>query len=104
MFPTKSSVLGTDLGNAIARNDYRTLIGLPMGAALIVYLSSGKYSVSFRIFYITYDHEKTFFGYHDDLGPCLDAARLQNWATESRGTDARTAATTRRSEGSGQFF
>jgi hypothetical protein len=36
-----ANLLG-DLGNAIARNDYRTLIGLPIGAALIVYLSSGK--------------------------------------------------------------
>jgi hypothetical protein len=42
-----ANLLG-DLGNAIARNDYRTLIGLPIGAALIVYLSSRKVRCVFQ--------------------------------------------------------
>jgi hypothetical protein len=36
-----ANLLG-DLGNVIARHDYRTLIGLPIAATLIVYLSSKR--------------------------------------------------------------
>ncbi len=36
-----TNLLG-DLGNAIGRGDYRTLIGLPIGGALICYLYSRR--------------------------------------------------------------
>jgi hypothetical protein len=38
-----------DLSNALFRHDYRTLIGLPVGAAMIFFLvRSGDYSKGFR--------------------------------------------------------